>query len=61
MKPAADAGPMHLLDHPPEAVPELLARWDAERGQPGYRARQIQEHVYQGRRARPEQMPNLPR
>jgi len=36
-----------LLDVPPSSARSTLERWVAERGLPGYRARQIQRHLWQ--------------
>src|SRR5215208_342212 len=36
-----------LLDVPPSSARTTLERWVAERGLPGYRARQIQRHLWQ--------------
>lgn len=44
---AASPPPANLLDRTPAAARDLLARWGAERGLPGYRVRQILRRLWQ--------------
>jgi 23S rRNA (adenine2503-C2)-methyltransferase len=45
--PAAPTPPTNLLDRPPAVSRDLLARWAAGRGLPGYRAEQIHRRLWQ--------------
>ena len=54
------SAPEHLFDLPPEYLDQHLERWCQQHNLPGYRAKQIRQHLFEGRTYDPAQMTSLP-
>ncbi|RTZ92119.1 MAG: 23S rRNA (adenine(2503)-C(2))-methyltransferase RlmN [Bacillota bacterium] len=54
------SAPEHLFDLPPEYLDQHLERWCQQHELPGYRAKQVRQHLIEGRIYDPEEMTSLP-